>query len=617
MLIHGGHRPSPSPIPLSEILERGDLILLLTPIVPPAPSPAGAGGAGGGGSGTQDPFEPLGRALARYHPWVRHVPYTPRGGITSTHAGFIRRARAVVFVISGPRAAAAAAAGQPSQVELFGVARAIGGEGRPHAVVACCDVAELGPAAAELPAVVQVLGYGPRDLEAAAGLLFFGGQQLQLQLQQQQQRQRPEEPGPGPGSGPAPAPAVQLPGIASLQQPPGGAGDDTTALAPIPIPIPAPAPAPAPQQQQQQHRWIIQEWDEIRDLPAVHALWQTCMPRQFGATLSRPALQRLLQRDGYAKHFVARTSSTGGVVIGFCATYTTYLDSKDDVLVGSVAALLVREDHRNRGAGGQLHAEALRGFRKTRGVSRLQLGSTFPRLLYGLPVGCPAEGWFARRGWRMDRTAPGTGHEVADWVLAFGEWPAGEAGFPPVAGLSFRPCGFADFEAVLGIVEGQSGGGGRGNMAWYDQYAKLAESPCMGDIVVALRGVAVVAAAITYVVNSENSSAEDIPWARTISDDTGGVTCICITGTYAIYCRAALGEFYTCLNEQLTYLLRAEDDPATRDSVMVRLLDACVKVLRQQGMNRMYIDAVKGGEAGFQAIGFQKWASYMDVWRDA
>lgn len=40
---------------------------------------------------------------------------------------------------------------------------------------------------------------------------------------------------------------------------------------------------------------------------------------------------------------------------------------------------------------------------------------------------------------------------------------------------------------------------------------------------------------------------------------------------------------------------------------MVRLLDACVQVLRQQGMNRMYIDAVRGGDAGFQSIG--TWSS--------
>lgn len=36
---------------------------------------------------------------------------------------------------------------------------------------------------------------------------------------------------------------------------------------------------------------------------------------------------------------------------------------------------------------------------------------------------------------------------------------------------------------------------------------------------------------------------------------------------------------------------------------MIRLLDVCVQALQQQGKNRMYIDAVKGGDAGFQSIG--------------
>lgn len=44
-------------------------------------------------------------------------------------------------------------------------------------------------------------------------------------------------------------------------------------------------------------------------------------------------------------------------------------------------------------------------------------------------------------------------------------------------------------------------------------------------------------------------------------------------------------------------------ESANRDAIMVRLLDACVQALRHQGMNGMYIDAVKGGDAGFQSIG--------------
>ena len=36
---------------------------------------------------------------------------------------------------------------------------------------------------------------------------------------------------------------------------------------------------------------------------------------------------------------------------------------------------------------------------------------------------------------------------------------------------------------------------------------------------------------------------------------------------------------------------------------MIRLLDACVRALREQGMHKMFLDAVKGGQEGFQSIG--------------
>lgn len=36
---------------------------------------------------------------------------------------------------------------------------------------------------------------------------------------------------------------------------------------------------------------------------------------------------------------------------------------------------------------------------------------------------------------------------------------------------------------------------------------------------------------------------------------------------------------------------------------MIRLLDACVTVLREQGMKRVFLDAVRGGYEGFQSMG--------------
>ncbi len=133
-------------------LKHGDLVILLTPVVAPialgSQSPAVRGP-------TSDPFEPLGRALAKHHPWIRHVPYTAGGGITSTHVGFIKRAAAVVFVISGPPTQ-----GQTSQVEMSEIARSIS-EQRPHIIVACCNIEELGILEADFPTIIQLPNYSP------------------------------------------------------------------------------------------------------------------------------------------------------------------------------------------------------------------------------------------------------------------------------------------------------------------------------------------------------------------------------------------------------------------------------------------------------------------------
>lgn len=436
-----------SHIPFSRILENGDIVLLLTPVVLPLDTASGT-----------DPFEPLGRELASYHPWIRHVPYTARGGITSTHISFVKRAKVVVFVVSGP-----ASSGQLSQIELSRMVQEVG-QGRPHVVVACCSVQDLDPMIASFPTLLQLSGYSSPELEIGADLLFLG------------RSTRP----------------------------------------------PLPPKPPIRQNTSIPQRWSVSEWNQARDVPEVHELWCQCMPPKF--KLHQANLLRVLQRDGYAKHFVVRQPGTNQL-LGFCATYITYLDSKGEILVGSLAVLLVRASHRGQGIGSILHKEALKGFRRTRGVSRLQLGSTFPRLLYGLPIDHPSEEWFRRQGWHIDCTVPGTGQEASDWLLAFDDWPKG--GFPPIE-VTFRPCGFADFDRVLETVEMESER--NGSMAWYDQYAKLAESTAMGDIIVGWRGDTIVATVITYTMHSDNSSAEDIPWAGSISDDTGGVTCICITG---------------------------------------------------------------------------------------
>jgi hypothetical protein len=86
-------------------LRETDVIILLTPVVPPTSQEP---------RDLSDPFEPLGRALARRYARIRHVPYTTkwvdraiqdhcllifpiRNGITLTHVAFIKRGHVIIL----------------------------------------------------------------------------------------------------------------------------------------------------------------------------------------------------------------------------------------------------------------------------------------------------------------------------------------------------------------------------------------------------------------------------------------------------------------------------------------------------------------------------------------
>ncbi|KAK4127601.1 hypothetical protein N657DRAFT_564614 [Parathielavia appendiculata] len=508
---------SQSCIPLSYQLKDGDIILLLTPAVVPEMSPLNRDA----NKPPSDPFEPLGKALAKHHSWVRHVPYLPRNGITGTHVVHIRLAAAVVFVISGPPHH-----GQPSQANLAEIVRTLC-ENRPQIILTCCAVQELGPLEKSFPTVIEVPGFAPSDLEAAANVLF-----------QETRRSRPRSPN-------------------NIQK--------SLVTAP--------------------RAWAVEVWDANRDVTEILDLWCRCFPEPF--RLGRYQFQSILRRDGYAMHYVVREPG-GSQVLGFCATYTIYADSGGERLLGSLAALLVHPSYRRRGIGTSLHDHALRQLTKTRGVCRLQLGSTFPRLFYGLPVDSPFESWFEHRGWpiKPHSAANLSGHEVCDWLLTFKDWPS--TGLVPFH-LAFRPCELTEFDMVLDFVDKESRR--KDNMGWYDQYAKLANTMNIHDIILGLEGDTIVATALTYFKGTGSPAAEDLPWANTVTDQVGGVTCICVSDT-------------------------VPNTAKKRDAVLIRLLNSCIRRLREQGMTKLFIDAVKGGDEGFQSMGFQKWARYRDVWRN-
>ncbi|KAI0023507.1 hypothetical protein F4780DRAFT_51897 [Xylariomycetidae sp. FL0641] len=495
-------------IPFTRILSDGDLVLLLTPVVATAQPGLGH---------HTDPFEPLGRALAARHPWVRHVPYTARNGITSTHVSFIRRAKAVVFVISGPPTA-----GQKPQAELAEVTRMVGDQ-RPQILVACQDIRDLGRLEASFPTIIQLPGYMPVHLQSAAAALF------------------------------------------GETQPPTSGGIRVQELVATP------------------KFWPPEEWKAM-DVSPVHELWNQCLPDQF--RLEKFPLQSVLQRDGYAMHFVVRSPETGEI-IGFCATYTTFVDKEGERLIGSLAMIIVKSSYRRRGIGLSLHDHALRQLKRIRGVERIQLGSTFPRLLTGVPAGFASESWFRRRGWQWDPRDPSHGQDLCDWLLNIEDWPSGGFSTAPT-GLIFRPGTINDGEAISEFIERETTA--KNYTGWYDQYTNLANDCRFSDIVLGIERSSIVSSALIYTPHEGSQLALDIPWTRTIGPDVGGVACICIADS----------------NPALT---------SSRDTVMLRLLDTCICILKEQGMRRVFLDAMKGGSEGFQSMGFSRWATYRDLWK--
>lgn len=487
-------------------MSRDEIIVMLTPLVVPPESQQDI---------ASDPFEPLGRLLARQYPSVRHVPYSKQNGITGIHTAFIKKAHAVVFVVTGQPTV-----DEPSQLEYADLVAEVCSD-IPLIVVVCCRIDEQELAPFEFPTVIRAKGFSRPDLDEVASILLEG----------------PLSPAQG---------KVQW-----LQA-------STTNFS-----------------------WTVQPWDYERDLTETYALWISNVPPQFRLSLS--AFGLLLKRDGYAMHHVVRTPD--GQLAGFCATYTTFADSKGERLVGSIAVMVVRAELRHQRIGRILYDAAVSKLSKIRGVHYLQLGSTYPRLLYGVPSDHPDLGWVERHGWITGQNTPGKGRLMADWVLRFDEAPALDLAS---AGLHFRPCEVQDAREVVDMISSESAR--KFGFGWYDQYVRILDNHHIGDVLLGFEGATLVASAITYTYAEGNPTAADLPWGGAIAQDVGGVTCICIK----------------------------DDDPEMvnrRDTVLVRLLYASCKLLSERGMQGAFVDCINANERGLEMLGFRKWAEYREVWR--
>lgn len=161
--------------------------------------------------------------------------------------------------------------------------------------------------------------------------------------------------------------------------------------------------------QSRQH-WLVETWNEDRDSFALDALLDTiradCPPGQRSELLGATSSSFLLRKvDIDEAHFVVRNSSTHALY-GFCATY--FFRSTG---TGVLGCLIVDPSRRNLSIGHSLHSRAIRTLLQRNGMRRFQLGSRLPGIYLGIPTVNPVERkrlrqWFANLGWNTALSRP-------------------------------------------------------------------------------------------------------------------------------------------------------------------------------------------------------------------
>jgi beta-N-acetylhexosaminidase len=162
-------------------------------------------------------------------------------------------------------------------------------------------------------------------------------------------------------------------------------------------------------QPSRQH-WLVETYNEERDAHALDALIKAvakdCPPGQrselSGATSTSVSLHH---SEILEAHFVVRNSSTH-TLYGFCSTYFF-----KDTGTGVIGSLFVDPSRRKLSIGRSLHHRAIRTLLQREGAKRFQLGSRLPSIYLGIPSGHGMDrrrlrSWFANMGWNTALSRP-------------------------------------------------------------------------------------------------------------------------------------------------------------------------------------------------------------------
>lgn len=143
-------------------------------------------------------------------------------------------------------------------------------------------------------------------------------------------------------------------------------------------------------------RWLVENYERERDGQGLNELLKAL------ARASTPSLPysassahsfELFNPNVQEAHFVVRNSSTQALY-GFVATYYTRGQ-------GAIGAIFVDPTKRNVSIGTSLHRRAMKALLSHKGLTKVQLGISFPGIFLGIPVeeSGNVRSWFANVGW--------------------------------------------------------------------------------------------------------------------------------------------------------------------------------------------------------------------------
>ena len=341
-------------LPLSNILDSDEELLLLTPLVKPLPASA-ASQALATSAGIPDMsshnalisgefvFKEFGRSLARQRNGrVLHASYTANG-VRPVHESLINRANAVIVVTAD------------ANQNLYQ-------QGFTKHLAAICKLTQAADKREKPLVVVSVSSPYDFAMEASLGTYICTYDFTETALQALVKVLFGEL-----------TPTGSLPG--SLRQ------NDKV--------------------HQSRQTWLVEAWDRSRDADALDLLLKKHNDPMESSSIivgSSSAAFIVGHQSVDETHFVVRNSSTRALY-GFCTTY--FFQSTG---IGVLGFVFVDPERRRLSIGSSLHNRAIKHLLQKGGVKRLQLGTRLPSMFLGIPSSNSLERkrlrrWFSAIGW--------------------------------------------------------------------------------------------------------------------------------------------------------------------------------------------------------------------------